>query len=173
MLSGADGLCDFTVFEPLGDELNDSPFPFVGNSLSVTFSSKHSCLRYKVVASLTRLIPLSMPKRWKRRLKCALTVRRAILSCVAISVLSQPCSSNSAICCSRGPKRTGFSSIQLFPRGEIITDAARGSFPQVPRCKRPSPSSRKRKHKIFRLGLQKTIAFTVPSHPDFLSLLLC
>jgi hypothetical protein len=81
--------------------------------------------------------------------------------------LSQPCSSNSAICCSRGPKRTGFSSIQLVPRGEIITDAARGRFSQVPRCKRPSPSSRKRKHNLFWPGLQKTIAFTVPSDPDF------
>ena len=94
-----------------------SPLPFVGNAFPVSLSSKHSCLRYKVVASLTRLIPLSMPKRWKRRLKCALTVRRAIFSCEAISRLSQPCNSNSAICCSRGPKRTGFSSMSTLPQG--------------------------------------------------------
>jgi hypothetical protein len=58
MLSGADGFCDFTVLESLGDKLDDSPFPFVRNPFSVSLSSKHSCLRYKVVASLTRLIPL-------------------------------------------------------------------------------------------------------------------
>src|ERR1700731_31121 len=117
MLSGADGFCDFTVLESLGDKLDDSPFPFVGNPFSVSLSSKHSCLRYKVVASLTRLIPLRIPKRWKRRLKCALTVRRAILSCEAISRLSQPCNSNSAICRSRGPKRTDSSSMSTLPQG--------------------------------------------------------
>jgi len=58
MLSGADGFCDFTVLESLGDKFDDSPFPFVRNAFSVAVSSKHSCLRYKVVASLTRLIPL-------------------------------------------------------------------------------------------------------------------
>jgi hypothetical protein len=31
----------------------------------------------------------------------------------------------------------------FFLRGEIITDAAQGSFPQIPCWKRPSPSSRK------------------------------
>jgi len=172
MLSGADGFCDLTVLESLGDKLDDPPFPFVRNSLSVAFSSKHSCLRYRVVASLTRLIPLSIPKRWKRRLKCAFTVRRAILSCTAISVLSQPCSSNSAICRSRGPRRTGFSSMSSLPRGEMITNAAQGSFPQIPCCKRPSPSSQKGEHRAL-AGLQKFIAFTLPSGGDSLNHSLC
>jgi hypothetical protein len=50
-----------------------------------------------------------------RRLKCAFTVRRAIWSCLAIASLSQPCSSNSAICCSRGPSRMESSFIPDFP----------------------------------------------------------
>src|ERR1700690_4563163 len=80
MLSRADGFCDFTVFESLGNECNDPLLAFVRNAFSVAIPSKHNCLRYKSVASFTRLIPSSMPKRTKRRLKCALTVRRAILS---------------------------------------------------------------------------------------------
>ena len=52
------------------------------------------------------MIPPVIPKRRNNRLKCALTVRRAIFNCLAISALSQPCSSSSTICCSRGPSRT-------------------------------------------------------------------
>jgi hypothetical protein len=58
MLSGADGFCDFAVLESLGDKLDDSPLAVARNAFSVSLSSKHNCLRYKVVASLTRLIPL-------------------------------------------------------------------------------------------------------------------
>jgi hypothetical protein len=36
-----------------------------------------------------------------------------------------------------------FLHVNFFLRGEIITDAAQGSFPQIPCCKRPSPSSTK------------------------------
>ena len=68
-----------------------------------------------MVASFTRLIPPVIAKRKKRRLKCAFTVRLAILSCRAISELSQPCSSSSAICCSRGPSRIELSFIPTFP----------------------------------------------------------
>jgi hypothetical protein len=64
----------------LGNKLNNSALSFVGDALSVTFASKHNCLRYKSVASFTRLIPLVIPNRRKRRLKCAFTVRRAMLS---------------------------------------------------------------------------------------------
>ncbi len=53
-----------------------------------------------------------MPKRRNRRLKRALTVRRAILSCLAISPLSQPCSSSSIICRSRGPRQAVLSFMQ-------------------------------------------------------------
>ena len=68
-----------------------------------------------MVASLTRLMPPVIAKRKKRRLKCAFTVRRAILSCRAISALSQPWSSSSAICCSRGPSRIELSFIPASP----------------------------------------------------------
>src|SRR5450631_2570324 len=109
VLGGPDAFCDFLILESLGDEFNDKLLSFTRNALSVTFASEHSCLRYKRVASFTRLIPVLIPKRKKRRLKCAFTVRRAIWSCLAISVLSHPCSSNSVICCSRGPRRNTFS----------------------------------------------------------------
>ncbi len=73
-----------------------------------------------MVASLTRLIPPVIANRRKRRLKCALTVRRAILSCRAISELSQPCSSSSAICCSRGPSRMELSFISASPLRSLM-----------------------------------------------------
>jgi hypothetical protein len=60
-------------------------------------------------------MPPVIAKRKKRRLKCAFTVRRAILSCRAISALSQPWSSSSAICCSRGPSRIELSFIPAPP----------------------------------------------------------
>ena len=58
-----------------------------------------------------------MPKRRNIRLKWAFTVRRAMLSCLAISALSQPWRSNSAICFSLGPSRTYWSVISLPPFG--------------------------------------------------------
>src|SRR4051812_35646713 len=111
MLCGSNGVGDFTVLKSLGDEFDNSLLSFTGNALSVPFVCEHNCLRYKSVASFTRLIPPVMPKRKKRRLKWALTVLRAILSCFAISALSQPWSSSSAICCSLGPSRIGLSFI--------------------------------------------------------------
>src|SRR5678815_298698 len=105
VFSGADFVGDFFVFEPLGNELNDSLFAGIGLTCAVTFRSDHCCLRYKSVASLTRLIPLVMPNRRKSLLKCAFTVRRAIFNCLAISALSHPCNNSSTICCSRRPRR--------------------------------------------------------------------
>jgi hypothetical protein len=90
MLGGSDGICNFAVLESLSDEFDDSLLPLAGCTICVTPVSKHSCLRYNKVASFTRLIPPLIPKRRKRRLKCAFTVRRAILSWLAISALSQP-----------------------------------------------------------------------------------
>jgi len=90
VLCGSNGRCNFAVLESLSDEFNDTLLSFTGYPLSITLLSEHSCLRYKRVASFTRLIPLVIPKRRKRRLKCALTVRRAILSWLAISALSHP-----------------------------------------------------------------------------------
>lgn len=79
---------------------------------------------------MTRLIPPVIPKRRNNRLKCAFTVRRAIFSSLAISALSQPCNSNSTICCSRGPSRTVCSFIR--PPSSLISlfavaDCARGA----------------------------------------------
>src|SRR5271166_2760014 len=100
------GFRHFLVFQAFGHELDDSVFPLTGDTVSIAFTCRHDCLRYNRVASLTRLIPPVIPKRRNSRLKCAFTVLRAILSWLAISALSQPCKSNSTICCSRGPKRT-------------------------------------------------------------------
>jgi hypothetical protein len=84
---------------------------FFGNTDPVPSICRHDCLRYKRIASFTRLIPLVIPKRRNSRLKCIFTVRRAILSWLAISALSHPCRSSSTTCCSRGPKRTSCSFI--------------------------------------------------------------
>src|SRR5881296_1090544 len=105
VLRGSDFICNFPVFESLSDEFDDTLLSFAGNAFSVALDSEHNCLRYRRVASFTRLIPPLIPNRKKRRLKCAFTVRRAILSCRAISEFWQPCSSSSTICSSRGPSR--------------------------------------------------------------------
>ncbi len=84
---------------------------FFGNTVPVPSICRHDCLRYKRIASFTRLIPLVIPKRRNSRLKCIFTVRRAILSSLAISALSHPCRSSSTTCCSRGPKRMSCSFI--------------------------------------------------------------
>src|SRR5450631_2475371 len=90
VLGGPDLVGDFFILESLGDEFDDSLFALVGTSVTAVFSSEHSCLRYKSVASFTRLTPLSMPKRTNNRLKWAFTVLRAIFNCLEISSLSQP-----------------------------------------------------------------------------------
>lgn len=101
MFCGSDFIGNFFIFESSGNKFNNSALSLAGYALSVTSFSKHNCLRYKSVASLTRLMPLVIPNRKNSRLKCAFTVLRAILSCRAISSLSHPCRSNSTICCSR------------------------------------------------------------------------
>jgi len=40
-----------------------------------------------------------------------------------------------------GPSEQALPPCQLFLRDEIITDAAQRGFPQIPYCKRPSPTS--------------------------------
>src|SRR5579863_7407019 len=87
---GADLACDFLVFESLGDEFDDALLALVGTSGATDSSCEHSCLRYKSVASLTRLTPLSIPKRTNNLLKWAFTVLRAMFNCLEISSLSQP-----------------------------------------------------------------------------------
>src|SRR4029077_8648184 len=120
------------VFHALGDKFDDSLLTFTGYACSIAFTCRHVCLRYNRVASFTRLIPPVIPKRRNNRLKCALTVLRAIFSCCAISALSQPCKSNSTICCSRGPSRMGCSligtSFGLFP---ALSHATARSFHSI------------------------------------------
>jgi len=67
VFGSSDGIGNFPVFESLSNELDDALLPFAGCAFSVSF--EHICLRYKRVASFTRLIPLLIPKRKKRRLK--------------------------------------------------------------------------------------------------------
>ena len=80
MLRGSDGICDFPILESLRNEFDDAMLSLAGRSIPIPLASIHNCLRYKRVASFTRLIPLLMPNRRKSRLKCAFTVRRAMLS---------------------------------------------------------------------------------------------
>ena len=68
VLCGSNLIGDFFVFKSLGNKFDDSALSLTGYALSVTFFSKHNCLRYKSVASLTRLMPLVMPNRMNRRL---------------------------------------------------------------------------------------------------------
>jgi hypothetical protein len=44
VLCGSDDVCDFTVFESLGNEFDDLVLSFAGDTVSVTFDSEHSCL---------------------------------------------------------------------------------------------------------------------------------
>jgi len=99
-------------------------------------------------------MPLLIPKRKKSRLKCALTVRFAMFNCAAISELSQPCSSNSVICRSRGPSRTDFSLIQLPNEIFSVSDAQLNLYSVTPSpCSREEPSL---------IGCTKPRALTVP-----------
>jgi len=88
-------------------------------TFSITFICGIVCLRYIRVASLTRLIPLLIPKRRYNRLKCVFTVLGAIFNSRAISALSQPSKSSSTIWRSRGPIEPGwfFMIRLLWPRG--------------------------------------------------------
>src|SRR5678815_659047 len=54
VFGSSDLVSNFLVLESLGNKLNNSALSFVGDALSVTFASKHNCLRYKSVASFTR-----------------------------------------------------------------------------------------------------------------------
>src|ERR1700681_2853638 len=58
---GPDAFRDLSILESLSDEFNNKLLAFTGDSLSVALASEHSCLRYKRVASFTRLIPLFVP----------------------------------------------------------------------------------------------------------------
>src|SRR5271165_864092 len=56
MFGGSDVGCDFAILESLSNEGNDALLALIGDTLSIVVVSEHSCLRYKRVASLTRLI---------------------------------------------------------------------------------------------------------------------
>ena len=66
---GGSNTNDVPVTEALGDEGDDALFPFSWASLPLKIMSEHRRLLYIKVASLTRLMPLVMPKRKNRRLK--------------------------------------------------------------------------------------------------------
>src|SRR5208282_3228292 len=63
MFSRSDRFGDLTVLQSLCNELDDSLLTFTGDAGSVPFTCRHACLRYNRVASFTRLIPPSIPKR--------------------------------------------------------------------------------------------------------------
>jgi hypothetical protein len=69
VLGSSDFSCNFAVFESLSNEFDDTLFSFTGDSFTVAFASEHICLRYKSVASFTRLIPPLIPNLKKSRLK--------------------------------------------------------------------------------------------------------
>jgi len=69
VLGGSNFASDVPVIKALGDEGDDAVFPFRWAPLPVKIMSEHRRLLYIKVASLTRLMPLVMPKRKNRRLK--------------------------------------------------------------------------------------------------------
>src|SRR5271154_1802267 len=69
MFGSADGIRHFTVLQALCDKLDDLLLTFTGDTASITLNCMHDCLRYKSVASLTRLMPSLIPKRRNNRLK--------------------------------------------------------------------------------------------------------
>src|SRR5579863_3646430 len=107
VLGGPEFVRDVPVRKSPGNELDDFLLPSISNPPASSLLSKHNCLRYRRVASFTRLIPPLIPNFAKSRLKWALTVRRFIPIVFAISALPQPCKSRLTISCSRGPNRTG------------------------------------------------------------------
>ena len=66
VLGGSNFASGVPVTEAEGD---DALFPFSWAALPVKIMSEHRRLLYRKVASLTRLMPLVMPKRKNRRLK--------------------------------------------------------------------------------------------------------
>src|SRR5438477_5657850 len=130
VFGGSDGLGYFFVLQAFGNEVDDSVFTFTWHTVPIASICRHACLRYNKVASFTRLIPPVIPKRRNSRLKWAFTVRLAISSWVAISVLSQPCKSSSTTCCSRGPSRTvcSFISFPSFCFNPFSRSGARLTF---------------------------------------------
>jgi hypothetical protein len=66
VLGGSNFASGVPVTEAEGD---DALFPFSWAALPVKIMSEHRRLLYIKVASLTRLMPLVMPKRENRRLK--------------------------------------------------------------------------------------------------------
>jgi hypothetical protein len=42
---GSDGICDFPIFESLGNKFDDSLLSLAGYAISVTLFSEHNCLR--------------------------------------------------------------------------------------------------------------------------------
>ena len=69
MFGGSDSFGDFLVLQAFGNELDDSVFTFIGDTVPIASICRHACLRYNRVASFTRLIPPVIPKRRNNRLK--------------------------------------------------------------------------------------------------------
>src|ERR1700758_5540902 len=69
VFGGSEDCGDFRVLESFCNQFDDAIFPLAGDACSVALFCIHSCLRYNRVASFTRLIPVVIPNRRKRRLK--------------------------------------------------------------------------------------------------------
>ena len=69
MFRRPDVIRNFFVLKAFGNKLDDSVFTFIWDTVSITSICRHACLRYKRVASFTRLIPPVIPKRRNKRLK--------------------------------------------------------------------------------------------------------
>src|SRR5579862_3543902 len=69
MLRGPDGIRYLFVLQAFGNKLDDSVFTFIWDTGAIASICRHVCLRYKRVASFTRLIPPVIPNRRNKRLK--------------------------------------------------------------------------------------------------------
>src|SRR5580698_7959188 len=96
LLAGPHDFADFAIGHPLPDKNCDLDFFW-----SEALARHHDCSPSRAnmaIASFTRLRPSRIPARRKRVRRCCFTVRGLILSCPAISLLLQPCTSKCRTC---------------------------------------------------------------------------
>src|SRR6266567_5565419 len=100
LFAGANNLADFAVGQTFPDQDRDLNF-FRGKALARCHDCAPSFVN-TAMASFTRLRPSRIPARKNNVRKCCFTVRGLILSCPAISLLLQPCTSRFSTSWSRG-----------------------------------------------------------------------
>src|ERR1700678_500594 len=115
LLAGSDDPADFAVGQAFPDQHGD--LNFAGGKMFLGGHERASSLANMAMASFTRLRPSRIPARKKSVRRCCFTVRGLMFNWPAISLLLQPCTSNSSTCWSRGVTLTSARSITFEPPG--------------------------------------------------------